>query len=108
MLIINPGTEPRPGTAENAQAVIVALQEDIRTNAVIHRAEHRDWNGYWSYRLEANGVSLDVSVPGVDPQVTFKSEPWESPRLYVDGSSWLYGYAVEMADGFFRDAEVRA
>jgi hypothetical protein len=33
-------------------------------------------------------------MPGCELEKVRTSKPWYSPRLYVDGSSWLWGFAI--------------
>jgi hypothetical protein len=39
----------------------------------------------------------EVDFPGSDPELTAPADLLRSPRLYVDGNSWFYGYALRAA-----------
>lgn len=99
-IFINPGTAPRPGTLHNAALTIALFADQLRHTVIVHRDEKGDSEGFWSYRLQLlhSDRTVAVDVPGIDPDITAKGEPWESPRLYVDGSSWLWGLALGIAD----------
>lgn len=46
--------------------------------------------------VTVDGRNHEVEMPGCDPAVTRESRPWYSPRLYVDGQSWLWKYALSV------------
>jgi hypothetical protein len=109
MLIVNPGTEPRPGTEGNAVEACNRFLADLDLGARAVRNEPGDCEGYYSFRIvlagaepgSARGVTVDF--PGSDPAVTQQGEPWVSPRIYVDGSSWLWGIGLDVATGHLTD-----
>ena len=96
MLIINPGTEGRAGATEaNARMIADGICKDLGLppeTAV--RAPERDVPDQGWFGFNLRGVDLDI--PGDDPAEFFRSEPFRSRRMYVDGSSWLYKYAIGM------------
>ncbi len=99
MLIINPGTEGRDGaTVENATAVVGQICADLSIPPEqIQRQPEKDdeADGFFSFVFDnGNGCRFDIEVPGDDPAQVTASKPFVSRRLYVDGSSWLYGYAL--------------
>lgn len=99
MFIINPGTEARVGHNEtNATIVAKALAKQFKTDVPslrLKRDKSRDdKDGWYGFVLTAGKTSVDVDIPGDDPDNVMKGEPWVSRRLYVDGSSWLWGYAI--------------
>lgn len=102
-LFINPGTEPRPGTYRNASDTIGRFVQQLHHTVIAHREEGKDFEGYWAWRLQLlnSEQSVEVHVPGIEPNVIEQGEPWVSPRLYVDGSSWLWGYALDIVDDRF-------
>lgn len=101
-IIINPGTEKQEKHKEkNAIKVAEFIAEDLNlTEENWERNASRDdedgWYGFW---FKGAGGKISVDIPGINPKIVRLGEPWKSPRLYVDGSSWLYGYAL----GFIRD-----
>jgi len=97
MLIINPGTEKQTKHNEkNAIEVAKQIAKDLKlTSKNWHRNCLRDRkDGWYGFVFKGKGGEIDVDIPGVDPKRVCKGEPFYSPRLYVDGSSWLYGYAL--------------
>lgn len=109
MIIINPGTEAIPQTTfENAYESAKALMHDCgfsrEDGYKISRDAKRDSNGWYGFIVTKDGKHpLDVDIPGCDPERTQKGEPWVSPRLYVDGSSWLWGYALGFVTDHFEE-----
>lgn len=97
ILFINPGTEDRgDATLENAQAIAVRIVRDLGLPPVaISRSEQMDSKGgFFGFQVDANGVRVELAVPGDDPDLFCQGKPFGSRRMYVDGSSWLYGYAL--------------
>ncbi len=97
MIIINPGTEADPNATEaNAVKVADYLVEDFATNGhtiTYQRQSSADNDGWFRFIFSAGEKSTEVDIPGDDPDTVAKGMPFESRRLYVDGSSWLYGFA---------------
>lgn len=98
MIIINPGTEDLPEATEvNAKIALGLFISDLRERGV-----EVGWNGTtvsedggrWLAVLVHADHTHDVEMPGIAPEVTRRGEPWVSPRLYVDGSSWLWQYGL--------------
>lgn len=114
-VIINPGTEPIDGASpEHAEANIKQFIHELMHDGGFEdltytRRRDMDKKGGWfaynvSYVFDGwFRPSVMVHVPGFDPETTQKGEPWVSPRLYVDGSSWLWGLALGMADDKLRE-----
>lgn len=99
---INPGGGDVPqATVENARRAVELFLDDCHTCGWTV-----EWDGTltaydgsrWDTKITVGGVVHEVSMPGDDPDRTRRSEPWVSYRLYVDGSSWLWGYALNMVD----------
>jgi hypothetical protein len=105
MFIINSGTEAVPNATE-ANA-IEAAQRFVRELGIaglsMHRNPKRDnvsdgiGGGRYAFILSLGDKSVNVEMPGCDPDVTERSKPFMSPRLYVNGSSWLWGFALDIA-----------
>ena len=95
-IIINPGTEPRANTTEkNAIKVAKMICEDLEIKEThFNRNKENDSPGYYGFLFTGAGGEITVDIPGIEPETVTKGVPFESPRLYVDGSSWLYGLAL--------------
>lgn len=110
---INPGTGAVPSaTVENATANINQLVLDVAAarknydHILTHRIESadygdgryafivvfRDWTGLHAHEIQMPGLPLE--------QVNFgareNDNAWDFPRLYVDDSSWLWKFAIDM------------
>ena len=99
-IAINPGTGPiEDSTEANARAAIDLFAADLAGKGTpatgITRDPAGDSDGYYRFTLEVGGRHVPVDMPGCDPDLTRAGEPWESPRLFVDGSSWLWEYALD-------------
>lgn len=102
-LFINPGTGPVEGAdCASARVNIQAFIRDLGLDGVsCRRHARRDYgNGRFCFRLYKNGRRCEVQMPGLPlEQVRFQGglDPWQFPRLYVEGSSWLWTFAVSSA-----------
>lgn len=99
LFIINPGTEARAGhTLANAAKVVAQLCLDVSVpRKAITRNPSGDMDGgFYGFVLKYKRRSIEIQIPGDAPETVIKGVPFESRRLYVDGSSWLYGYAVDV------------
>lgn len=106
-IIINPGTEPVAGaTEENAAANMEAFAADLRERGMevtaIERHPSNDrGSGRFGFELVfADGTGTEIDMPGLSlDQVRFLGGNSRSfPRLYVDGSSWLWLYALNVLE----------
>lgn len=103
-IIINPGTGPVfDATAESAAANIVAFIADLNVGPLaIRRDEAADSGGRFGFVLtHENGRKIAVDMPGLPiDRVRYVQAPdqniWNFPRLYVDGSSWVWRYGVNV------------
>lgn len=104
-ITINPGTGPVEGaTEENARANIDRFAADLViagiTTTSIERDPDVDSDGRYGYQLTTgDGRALSIDMPGLPlDQVRYVDEPgqdiWDFPRLYVDGSSWVWMFAI--------------
>jgi len=103
--IINPGTGPVDDATE-ALAVLAIKQFVLDARALrFKRAASFDGDGRFGFRvfkLDARGVErvYEVEMPGRPlDEVRFlgpPQNPWHFPRLYVNCSSWLWRYGVDM------------
>lgn len=92
-VIVNPGTESRPGATE-LNASIVANRICEETRSTVTRSTADDGDGWYGFEFRRSGRLACVLIPGDDPDQVCEGRPWVSRRLYVEGSSWLYGYAL--------------
>ncbi|MEV7123954.1 hypothetical protein [Kitasatospora griseola] len=107
-ILINPGTGPLPeftrtAAAENMAHFVEDLAQLGTVVAGFAAAPGLDYGeGRYAFLLELpEGRSAEVQMPGmpVDQVRYMKTEdqnPFAFPRLYVDGSSWLWWYALSM------------
>lgn len=106
MLVINPGTGPVDGaTLENAVAAMEMFAAAVGVPDH-ERVPERDRDGRFGFRMVWTPTGFGrppreclVDMPGCDPMLTSAGTPWKSPRMYVDGSSWLWGFGVGIARG---------
>lgn len=102
-IVFNPGTAARPGaTAENAEAVMRRLAADVRLLPdEVRRDPTMDdiERGRFGFVVRRGSVVVEIQIPGDDPDEVAQGRPFVSRRLYVDGSSWLYGYALNIIEG---------
>lgn len=64
----------------------------------------QDGDGRWLFDVNSNGRSYTVEMPGLPiDEVRFLDlegqNIWDFPRLYVDGDSWVWKYAIKQWDG---------
>jgi hypothetical protein len=109
-IIINPGTGPVAGSnEEDATANMVVFAEEVATKYGLvrvreDRAPANDYDGRFAYRMihrdaDGNDHVQEIDLPGLPlHQVNYGARPddnpWHFPRLYVDGSSWLWSFAI--------------
>ena len=102
--IVNPGTEPVPDTTEanaieNIRHFITDLEgEPAPTHQRIKwlRLPEADHGGRYGFLIWSGNHCHEIDMPGCSLERVRKSEPFYSPRLYVDGSSWLWGFGLGM------------
>lgn len=102
---INPGSGPIPHATEaNADANMNAFKADLRERGIdtgeeLRRRSDLDSDGRYGYELRtAEGHYAEVEMPGLPTdQVRWlgpKQDIWQYPRLYVDGNSWIWFFAL--------------
>lgn len=102
-VIINPGSGPvSEGTRREADKNIRAFLRDVgfKRGEVTATFRRRGNDGRYWYTLRRRGKRTQVDIPGWPlERVKFLEgcNPWVFPRLYVDGSSWLWPFAVNCA-----------
>lgn len=103
-IIINPGSGPVGGaTVEHARANAVVLVADVAlqygVDTVVEPPFTDLGDGRWSFVLVIADTRHEVQMPGLPVEQvrylgTEDQNIWDFPRLYVDGSSWVWKYAV--------------
>src|SRR4051794_35204744 len=100
-LIINPGTGPVAGaTLAYAEANIARLIEDAGRPFKSHYTG-KEYRGRYAFELVIGDERREVDMPGLPlERVRYVDAEgqniWDFPRLYVDGSSWVWRYGVRM------------
>jgi hypothetical protein len=98
-IIINPGSGPVEGaTLADAEANVVQLIKDSG-RPFEARPTGGEYRGRFTFELRVGDESREVDMPGLPlERVRFVGADdqniWHFPRLYVDGSSWVWCYAV--------------
>lgn len=107
-IIINPGSGPVEGATEEWAAFNAGVftGELIQAGLTVVWAERRtdlDHNGRagWAVLLEGDDEPTLIEMPGISfDRVRYIEHPsqniWDFPRLYIDGSSWVWKFAVEI------------
>lgn len=103
-LFVNPGTgDVEDATLKDAKDSIEQFVSELKIDDITikHRSK-RDERGRYCFVLKHNGQKCEIMMPGIPIEQVKFSDPktqnaWHYPRLYVDGGSWLWLYAVEIA-----------
>lgn len=105
-IFINPGSGPVQG-ADEAQAAynmgffVADLAEKGLGIPTFQRSpELDDGDGRSTFTLTWEGYKREIQMPGIPlAQVRYLGSDdqniWDFPRLYVDGSSWVWCYALD-------------
>lgn len=110
IIAINPGSGAvDDATRELAEANMqqfvseLGFAVELEPFVYLHGQHHKDFDptttGRWLWILRTNGRSCTVEMPGAPAskvQLRDGDNAWHFYRLYVDGSSWLWPYAIEM------------
>lgn len=105
MLVINPGSGPVAGSSRSAAiAAIEAFVKDLELPEVQvgDPPDAADSGGRFGFTLSLGERKVEVDMPGLPiERVRYMGEAgqniWNFPRLYVDGSSWVWVYALNSA-----------
>jgi len=105
-IVINPGTEPvdKPKLKNAVKAMDYFIKDLDIKGLKVKRDEKSDYDSGWFCFIVSKGkFSLKVHMPGSNPKRTQRGKPWKSPRIYVDESSWLWGYGLGMFDDKYKE-----
>lgn len=103
--ICNPGAGPINGRTQLREALknMTALKRDAKLpRQRTRRRRSLDGDGRYGFWIRNNaGKVTTIAMPGIPLQhVRWRGhaheDAWLFPRLYVDGSSWLWRFAVEL------------
>lgn len=103
-VVINPGTEPLDDSKEEyADQNIAQLVKDLGLEGVTYQRDApKDYGeGRFAYQLSFEKKNVEVQMPGWPlERVRFldkaDQDVFDFPRLYVDGGSWLWQYAIDI------------
>ena len=111
-IIISPGAGPvdGPTTEAQARANMGALIADVNQAAITPDTPATfdpaclgtDGDGRFTFVLiRADGTTVAVDMPGLPlDRVRYMGAGvqniWDFPRLYIDGSSWIWAYAINI------------
>jgi hypothetical protein len=115
-VIINPGTGPVANASEdNAIENIKQFAKDCEEQSgcvgiTWERTPEADDGGRFGFIVKREDVTHEIEMPGLPlEKVRYLNDSqtiWHFPRLYVDGSSWVWKYAVlKRKEDWMRDAE---
>jgi hypothetical protein len=107
--IINPGSGPCKNTTEqfaidNMKQFIIDLQN--KQSIIFWRISEHDYNneyddGRYAFILKIRSVEYEIQMPGLPlNKVRYMQEAdqniWDYPRLYINGSSWVWFFALDI------------
>jgi hypothetical protein len=109
-IIINPGTWPvKDATFEQALANMEQLERDAKLARVSPGLQDDKDDGRFHFIvIDQHGRNRQVDMPGCPLlEVRYMREDgqniWDFPRLYVDGDSWVWYYAVRRLEAADND-----
>ncbi len=106
ILYINPGSGATDANEEEATKNIEFLIKDVNLPGISSvRCPDKDYHkeygsGRLAYELKLGQRTVEVQMPGVPiDKVRYdkdKQDAFDFPRLYVDGSSWWWEFAISI------------
>lgn len=105
LAFINPGAGPVEGAVlgyarQNISQLILDAGFKLEQVEIIHHSEYDD-SGRFFFQLNHNGRTCEVEIPGLDLSLVryLRSEEqniWDFPRLHVNGSSFVWLFAIKL------------
>jgi len=98
---INPGSGDRDGaTYENALEILRRFMDDLSKlygykDIRATTQSNRNSEGRFSWDVTYDGKTIELDIPGDDPAEVVAAG-LGARRLYVDGSSWFYPFALNI------------
>lgn len=99
-IIVNPGTGPvTRATEQHANKNMRQLVKDSGADSFERTPKVDYGEGRYAFNLKRGSRTHEIQMPGLAlKRVRYLDHPdqniWDFPRLYVDGSSWVWKYAV--------------
>lgn len=101
-IAVNPGSGPvENATEDQARANLRAFLTDCDITGASYALGVNQGDGRFRYKV-SNGIKVvDLDMPGIPlEQVRWMDEDsgdiWDFPRLYIDGSSWIWCFAINI------------
>lgn len=97
-VIVNPGAGPirvQGNTAKQSERNLRKLLRQANIKTVYKRDKQFKQDGRFYYIVGAN---VSVAIPGIPYD---GKDQFDYPRLYVDGSSWFWNFAVDAVKDIF-------
>jgi hypothetical protein len=96
--IINPGTGALCGaTKRRAVSNMRAFVRELVGSVECDYQPIRSFEGRWDFLVVVAKKRTEVSMPGLPIEQIRDSRSAWTPRLYVDGSSWYWPFAISQA-----------
>lgn len=105
-ILLNPGTADIPNTSLlYARANMHVLLADIGLSNVRMRYRSRDTDGgRYGFRLFFQSRTCDIQMPGLPIErvrwMDHTQNIFDFPRLYINGSSWIWKIGIDIAREF--------
>lgn len=103
-IILNPGSGPVGGaTEQHARDNALVFTVDLLVTRGVESSVTSDFvdqgDGRWAFVLQVGETRHEVEMPGLPLEEvrylgTEDQNIWDFPRLYVDGSSWVWKFAI--------------
>lgn len=105
LAFINPGAGPVEGAflgyaRQNISQLILDAGFKLEQVEIIHHSKYDD-SGRFFFQLKHNGRTCEVEIPGLDLSlvrylISEEQNIWDFPRLYVNGSSFVWLFAISL------------
>lgn len=104
-VVINPGSGPvAESTYAQALQNMAVFVAEAGCHSLTELLKPDQGDGRFKFFVCRGSTWHEVDMPGIPlAKVRWMGEPdqdiWDFPRLYVDGSSWVWKFAVNAAGG---------